>query len=93
MDRFDKYWIGILIGLILPALFAYIYIDQMNLWYTLQTFGWKGMSAVMGKLTIVALFPNMALLFLFYTLNVWNLAKGVIFAMLPYIILALIIIA
>ena len=31
MDRFDRYWIGILIGLILPAAFGLTYIDVMNL--------------------------------------------------------------
>ena len=38
MDRFDRYWIGILVGLIIPAAFALIYIDVMNLWYPLQVY-------------------------------------------------------
>ena len=37
MDRFDRYWIGILVGLLLPAAFGLTYIEVMNLWYPLQT--------------------------------------------------------
>ena len=29
---FDKYWIGILVGLLLPALFAYAYLVRFGLW-------------------------------------------------------------
>ena len=39
MERLDKYWIGIVVGLILPAVVGYIYIDTYNLYYALSTFG------------------------------------------------------
>ncbi|MBQ8100122.1 MAG: hypothetical protein IJV55_01460 [Paludibacteraceae bacterium] len=89
MERFDKYWLGILIGLMLPLLFGWIYIQRMGLAYTLQTFGWQSMGGVLGKLTIVALFPDMALLFLFYTTDTWRLAKGIVIGMLPFILAAI----
>ena len=89
MSRFDKYWIGILIGLIMPALFGYLYIERMNLWYTLQMFGVKSMAGLLGKLTVVAIFPDAALFFLFYTTDTWRLAKGVIIGALPYMLAAL----
>ena len=73
----------------MPALLGYLYIDRMNLWYPLQTFGADSLAGFVGKLTIVALFPDMALLFLFYTTDTWRLAKGVVIGMFPYIIAAL----
>ena len=38
MERFDKLWIGILIGLLLPAAFGIGYIETMHLWTALETF-------------------------------------------------------
>ena len=37
MDRFDRYWIGIVVGLVLPAAFGLTYIEVMHLWYALRT--------------------------------------------------------
>lgn len=88
LDRLDKYWIGILVGLILPALFGYLYIERMNLWYTLDMFGVKSMAGLIGKLIVVAIFPNAALFFVFYTLDTWKLAKGIIIGALPYMLTA-----
>ena len=85
MARFDKYWIGILVGIILPAVFCYLYLRQMNLLEAVQSLGlWHGPMAV--KLMIVGVFPDTALLFLFYELDTWKLAKGVLIGAFPYII-------
>lgn len=90
MDRFDRYWIGILAGLILPAAFALIYIDVMNLWYPLQTFQFQA-GSVLSKLLLVSVFPDLALIFVFYTTDTWRLSKGVLIGALPYILASLII--
>ena len=85
MDRFDKYWIGILIGLLFPAAFALVYIDVMNLWYPLQTFQFQA-GSVLGKLLMVSVFPDLALIFVFYTTDTWRLSKGVLIGAMPYIL-------
>ena len=85
MDRFDRYWIGMLVGLILPAEFGLTYIDVMNLWYPLQTFQLQA-GSVLGKLLMVSVFPDLALLFVFYTTDTWRLAKGVLIGAMPYIL-------
>ena len=90
MDRFDRYWIGILIGLILPAAFAIIYIDAMNLWYTLEALHFRA-GGVLSKLLMVSVFPDLALIFVFYTTDTWRLAKGVLAGALPYILASLIV--
>lgn len=85
MDRFDRYWIGMLVGLILPAAFGLTYIEVMNLWYPLQTFQLQA-GSVLGKLLMVSVFPDLALLFVFYTTDTWRLAKGVLIGAMPYIL-------
>ncbi|MBR6117264.1 MAG: hypothetical protein IKQ11_00195 [Paludibacteraceae bacterium] len=88
MDRFDRYWIGILVGLILPAVFMVIYVDVMNLWFVLDIFRLRA-STVLSKLLMVSVFPDMALIFLFYTTDTWRLSKGVVIGMMPYVLASL----
>ena len=90
MDRFDRYWIGILIGLILPAAFGLAYIETMNLWYALQTLQFQA-GGVLSKLLLVSVFPDLALIFVFYTTDTWRLAKGVLCGAMPYILASLIV--
>ncbi len=47
------------------------------------------MAGLIGKLTVVAVFPDAALFFLFYTTDTWRLAKGVVIGILPYLLAAL----
>lgn len=90
MDRFDRYWIGILIGLILPAAFGLTYIEVMNLWYPLQTLQFD-VGGVLNKLLMVSVFPDLALVFVFYTTDTWRLSRGVLAGAMPYILASLIV--
>ena len=87
MQRFDKYWIGILIGMALPALFGYAYIEHFNLWAVIRAFNF-GQGSVLTNMLILSVFPDMALLFLFYQTDTWRLAKGVLIGSFPYAIAA-----
>ena len=77
---------GVLLGLILPFLVGYVYIERFNLWYTFETFEWNLMRPIVGQICQVGIFPNLAIIFIFYTLETWRLAKGVLIGALPYII-------
>ena len=88
MERFDHYWIGILVGLLLPAIVGLTYIEVMNLWYPLKTLQFQA-GGVLSKLLLVSVFPDLALLFVFYTTDTWRLAKGVMAGAFPYILAAL----
>lgn len=90
MDRFDRYWIGVLIGLILPLVFMVVYIDVMNLWFVLNTFQLRA-SRVLSKLLMLSAFPDLALIFVFYTTDTWRLSKGVLIGAMPYLLTALIV--
>lgn len=85
MERFDKYWIGIIAGLIIPAAFGLIYIDVMHLWYPLKTLQFSA-GGVLSKLLLVSVFPNLALIFVFYTTDAWKLCKGLLIGSFPYIL-------
>ncbi|MBQ2540217.1 MAG: hypothetical protein II551_01060 [Paludibacteraceae bacterium] len=88
MERFDKYWIGIVIGLLLPAAFGLTYIEVMGLWVPLKQLSFAA-GGVMSKLLFVSAFPDLALIFLFYTTESWKLSKGVLVGALPYILASL----
>ena len=90
MDRFDRYWIGILVGFLIPVAFGLTYIEVMNLWYPLQTLQFQA-GGVLSKLLLVSVFPDLALIFVFYTTDTWRLAKGVLCGALPYILASLIV--
>ena len=90
MDRFDRYWIGILVGFLIPAIFGLTYIEVMNLWYPLQTLQFQA-GGVLSKLLLVSVFPDLALIFVFYTMDTWRLAKGVLCGAMPYILASLIV--
>lgn len=87
MRRLDRYSIGIVLGLLLPALFGVVYLDTYHLWDTMQALSWSGL--ITGKLLLLACFPNMAALFLFYTTNTWRLARGIVIGMFPYLLAAI----
>jgi len=84
MQRFDRYWIGIVLGLLMPALFAWIYLNHYNLWFLFQ----MGSAAfpTFSKICLLSVFPNLAFIFVFYTLNLWNVSKGILFGAFPYMI-------
>lgn len=88
MYRFDKYWIGIILGLLMPALFAWAYMDTYHLWSAIRALN-TGAGTILSKMMILSIFPDMALLFLFYTTDTWKLAKGVMIGSFPYAIAAI----
>ena len=86
ITKLDKYWIGILLGVILPTLVGYFYLERFNLWYTFEVFNWELMRPILGRVCQIGIFPNLAFIFVFYTLETWRLAKGLLICTLPYII-------
>ena len=65
---------------------GYAYIDRFNLWYTFEAFDMDYMGSILGKILQVGIFPNLALLFVFYTMELWRLAKGVLIGAFSYLI-------
>ena len=80
-------------GLALPAVVGYAYVERFNLWYTFETFDMDLMGGILSRILQVGIFPNLALLFVFYTMEMWKLAKGVLLAALPYLIMSIVLMA
>lgn len=82
--KWDSFWLGLLIGLILPALFcvAYAYTISLDHFWSKEMFDM--LRPVLGRMVLLGTFTNMALIFILYELNVWRLAKGVMVAVVPY---------
>ena len=74
----------------LPAIVGYVYIERFNLWYTFEAFDMDLMGNILGKILQIGIFPNLALIFVFYTMEVWRLAKGVLIGALPYILASIV---
>jgi hypothetical protein len=72
--------------LLLPTLVGCAYIERFNLWYTFKAFDWDLMRPILGQICQVGIFPNLAIIFVFYTLETWRLAKGALIGALPYIV-------
>lgn len=90
LEKIDRYWIGILIGLILPALFGYAYIETFHLWGALKAFNFSA-GSMLSKMMLVSVFPDMAFLFVFYELDTWRLSKGILIGSFPYLIAAILV--
>jgi len=87
LQHFDRYWLGIVLGLLLPAAFGYAYIEHYHLWSSFKTFGFA-LNDTFSKLLQVSVFPNLGLIFVFYAADAWKLSKGVLIGALPYILAA-----
>lgn len=87
MQRFDKYWIGAVIGLLLPLTFIAVYLSHFHLWFLLEV--GRAAFPTFSKLCLLSVFPNLALIFVFYTTNTWNLSKGVLLGAFPFMIAAI----
>lgn len=89
MQRFDRYSIGIVIGLLIPLAFCAIYIANYHLWNAFVQLGHEAFPTI-SKLLLLSVFPNLALIFVFYTTDTWRLSKGVLIGAFPYMIASII---
>lgn len=88
MKHFNKFWLGFVVGIMLPAVFIVIYLkvvypDSDGLIAILSRLF---PSEVFGKLLILSIFPNLLLCFTFYKTDSFNIAIGSITGSIPYLI-------
>ena len=82
--KWDSIWLGILLGLILPALFCIAYAHTISLPYLWRQGMFDMLKPILGRMMLLGTFANMGAVFVLYELNVWKLAKGVMIAIIPY---------
>lgn len=95
MRILDKVWIGIIVGLLLPLFFLWLFVDttyhgDVDIKNLLAIFSGTNM---MIKLMFIAILPNMFLVFLLNSFEFWKMCKGVFVALFVYIILCIPLIA
>ena len=84
LKRFDNYFVGIVLGLLVPFVFGYLFYYRMDLDMLVALGDNAVKNAVLGKMMIVCVFPNLAQIFIFYAFEFWTAAKGIAIATLPY---------
>ena len=91
MRRWDNFWLGLVLGLLLPLLFCLAYAHTISLQHLWQEGMYESLRPVIGRMLLLSTFANMAVMFLLYELNMWRLAKGLLVAILPYMAAAIVI--
>ena len=88
MERFNKFFYGFIPGLLFPILFLWIYLNKfypadLSFWEILKEL-YPGI--LLGKLLMLSVMPNLALVFVFYKSDSFKIATGIMVAAMPYFI-------
>lgn len=88
MARFNKFFYGFIPGLIIPVLFMWVYLNKFyphNLsFFEIIKELYPGV--LFGKLLLLSVMPNLALVFVFYKSDSFKLATGLLVSAMPYFI-------
>lgn len=90
IKKLDKFIFGFIPGLLLPALFIYIYIKRF---YTgeanyIDVIKLLYPTALLGKLMLLSVLPDLVVVFLFYKRDTFKIAVGCMVGAVIYIIAA-----
>lgn len=89
MEKYNKFLVGFIPGLIIPVLFLWAYLAKFfpadNLTF-IQVLQQLYPTPIMGKLLLLASMPNLALVFAFYKTDSFKLATGLLLAAMPFFI-------
>ena len=91
MERFNKFFYGFFPGLIIPVLFMWVYLNKFyphDLSF-IETIKELYPGILFGKLLLLSVMPNLALVFVFYKSDSFKLATGLLVAGMPYFILSI----
>ena len=88
--KLDKFIFGLIPGLLLPALFVYIYIKRF---YSGEGSPFEVIkllypSVLLGKLLLLSILPDLLFVFLFYKRDTFKIAAGCMLGAVAYIIAA-----
>ena len=88
MERFNKFLYGFLPGLVFPVLFMWVY---LNRFYPVELSFFETIkqlypSVLLGKILMLAVMPNLALVFVFYKSDSFKIASGLMVSAMPYFI-------
>jgi len=92
MNKWDNFWLGVLLGLLLPALFCVAYAYTIHLPQLMEQDMLDMLKPVIGRMLLLGTFTDMAGMFLLYEFNLWRVAKGMVVAIVPYMAAGIILI-
>ena len=88
LEKANKFIYGLIPGLLLPLLFMWIYLNR----FYPHEIGFVEIikeifpGVLMGKVLLLSVIPNLLLVYLFYTLDSFKLAVGIITGAMIYLI-------
>jgi len=88
VKRFDHFFYGFIPGIILPVLFMWVYVNRfypgdLTFWEIIKQIY---PSALLGKLLLLSVMPNLIFVFVFYKSDSFKIATGVLLSAMPYFI-------
>ena len=86
--KYNHFLIGLLPGLILPALFIWVYLERF---YPIDMVVWDILGqlypgALLGKLLLLSIMPDLIFVFVFYKSDSFKIASGFMIGAMPYLI-------
>lgn len=93
MKKLDNVWLSLLVGALLPLFFGWLFMvtfyhGELSLFDALKMMSTQGF-ALMSKLILVALVPNLFLVFVCYSQQMWKAGRGFFIPVLFYLALAM----
>lgn len=88
MARYNHFLYGFIPGLLLPVIFMWIYLNRFypNDLSFYETINQLYPSALLGKLLLLSIMPNLLFVFVFYKSDSFKIATGMMIGGMPYFI-------
>lgn len=86
--KFDNFFLGFVPGMLIPVIFLWVYLSK----FYPQDISFIEIiqkiypSILMGKLLLLSVMPNLALVFVFYKQDTFKIAAGILISAMPYLI-------
>ncbi|MFV0470445.1 MAG: hypothetical protein ACK5L7_00215 [Paludibacteraceae bacterium] len=93
MKNFNNFFLGLVIGLVLPVVFIWFYLYKF---FPSEKETWEIVkqlypSTVLGKLLLLSIVPDLAVVFVFYKQDTFRVAGGIMISAVLYLIAAVIV--
>ena len=88
MARFNKFLYGFIPGLLLPIAFMWVYLNRFypNDLSFFETIKQLYPTALLGKLFLLSIMPDLLFVFVFYKSDSFKIATGMMIGGMPYFI-------
>ncbi len=91
VKRFNRFYFGFLLGLILPSIFVWLYLKGF---YPVELSFVEILkrlypSVLLGKLMLLSIVPDLLMAFVFYKMDAFRLSSGTIVGGFPFLVASL----